>query len=413
MAGENNILTHKIIAQEGAAMLMEESKFIKSINREREREFNRDARGYKAGESVTVKIPPRPVVTEGAIFNEDDADINAREQSVELKIDYEKHVPLIFGAREQTLSLSKFKERYLRPAIRVLATDVDANFLRRAIVATNNHVIQSANEAHPLAAFGRARSLMNKNLAPDVRRFALLSSDFTNSIVDPSGTLFNPTAEIAKQYKEGYIGKARGFEFMESEHIFRFQNGSKVTGITVSGADQTGSTLNIAGLTNGDTIKAGQTFTITGVNLIHPVTHQSYGINSQHVVTEDFTAGGATGQIKIYPEITPKLVSAVRQANPTVDASPANAAALTFIGTANQFIDQAVCYDRDAYTCAFAPKKVLAGCDGYTFNTDTLAMRVMTFGEGRSDQEGTRIDLLGGFAAIRGNNASRVGRLVA
>ena len=38
----NKILTHEMVAKEAAAMLVEESQFIKAINRSREKEFNKD-----------------------------------------------------------------------------------------------------------------------------------------------------------------------------------------------------------------------------------------------------------------------------------------------------------------------------------------------------------------------------------
>lgn len=410
---ENKILTHKVIAKEAAAMLVEESQFVKSINRQREKEFGRDVSGYKVGDSVKIKVPPLPVVTNGRTFSPDDANLNARESYVNLNIDTEMHVGLQFTAVEKVLELSAFKERFLRPSVRSLATTIDANFLKRAIIAVNNMtLINPTGEIHPLAPFGRGREMMAKALAPEDKRIALLSSGLTNSIVDTSGTLFNPTAEVSKQYKEGYIGKARGFEFMESEHIFMFQNGSKVDGISVLGANQTGGVLTLGGVSNGDVIKAGSVFTIDGVHQIHPLTRLSYGTPMQFVVLEDVTAGGSSVDVKIYPEITPTMLSGAKQANATVEKAPDNGAGVIFVGEADEFIEQALCFQRNAFAAAFVPKPVLAGCEGYTFNADTMALRVMTFGNGYEDYESTRIDVLCGFTAVRGNHAVRVGKVV-
>ena len=58
---ENNILTHDIVAKEAAAMLVEESQFIKAINRNREKEFAKDKGGYKVGDSVRIRVPPTPM----------------------------------------------------------------------------------------------------------------------------------------------------------------------------------------------------------------------------------------------------------------------------------------------------------------------------------------------------------------
>ena len=59
----NKLLTHEMVAKEAAAMLVEESQFIKAINRNREKEFNKDQQGYKVGDSVRIRIPPTPIVT--------------------------------------------------------------------------------------------------------------------------------------------------------------------------------------------------------------------------------------------------------------------------------------------------------------------------------------------------------------
>ncbi len=404
----NNVLTHDMVAKEAAAMLVEESQFIKSINREREKEFKKDTQGYKKGESVRIKIPPVPIVTKGHVFNEDDANENAKERHVTLKMDTQMFVALQFGMAEQALTMTKFKERFLRPAVNSLATDIDADLLKRAITTVNNTTVMQANEIHPLGAWGRARAMLQRNLAPSSKRMTLLSSEITNRIVDPSGNLFNPTAEIAKQYKEGYIGRARGFEFVESEHIFRQQTGSHAKNIKVKGANQTGNTLTLSGLSNGDTIKAGEVFTIAGVEHIHPITRQSYQVPLQFVVLEDVDVGGTTATVKIFPEITPASIGNQLKGNATVLASPANEAKVTFLMDSDSLIEQALCYGRDTFASAFVPLKVVEGCAGHTVNASSMALRVQTGGDWKNDFEGTRIDVLYGFATIRNNHGARI-----
>src|SRR5690606_25330092 len=355
---DNVILTHKKISLEAAAMLEETLVFARSINRNREKDFAKKD-GYTIGDEVTIVVPPVPVVTDGENFSEEDAKLNAKEQSVKLKIDTHKHVGLRFSVQERMLQLDDFKKRFLQPAINSLATEIDADLVKRAILSVNNYVLQSTNEKHPTAAFGRARSLMNQALAPHGGRFALLSSDFTNTIVDTSGTIFNPTAEISKQYKEGYIGRARGFEFIESDYLYA-QNYGTATGLTVSGANQKGGTLTVS-ITSGQTVKKGQVFTIAGVYSIHPITRQSTGILMQFVVLNDATATGSTESLSIYPEISPAMISTVRQANANVTASPAASAAITFGGSVNAIIDQALCYTENTFAAAFVPVPVEIG----------------------------------------------------
>lgn len=407
----NTVLTHDKVAKLAAPMLVEESQFIKAINREREKEFGTNTGGYTAGRKVRIKVPPIPVVTDGATVNDADSDINMKERYVELAVDTQKHVSLQFTSVEKALDITDFKERFLRPAIRSLATTVDADLLRKAIVTVNNFTLIGASEQHPLAPFGRAREMMARNLAPNDARMALLSSDLTNSLVDNSGTLFNPTAEISKQYKEGYIGRARGFEFVESEHIWTQQYGTKTTGVTVSGASQTGTSLVVGGVVNGDTFKAGQVFTIAGVYQLHPITRQSTGRLMQFTILKDVTSAGTTAQLSIFPDITPNMVNTDKQPNATVDASPMNDAVITFSAAAGSVIDQALCFQKHAFGAAFVPLDVLDGSEGYSFNADTMSLRVMSGGDWKTDKGGTRIDVLYGFGTVRGNHATRVGRI--
>lgn len=403
---DNEILTHKRISLEAADMLEETLVFARSINRNREKDFAKKD-GYTIGDEVTIAVPPVPVVTEGENFSEEDAKLNAKERSVKLKIDTHKHVGLRFSVAERTLHIDDFKKRFLQPAINSLATAIDADLVKRAIVSVNNYVQQTTNEPHPTAAFGRARSLMNQALAPHDGRFALLSSDFTNTIVNTSGTLFNPTAEISKQYKEGYIGRARGFEFIESEYLYAQTYGT-ATGLTVSGANQKGGTLTVA-ITAGQTIKKGQVFTIAGVYAIHPLTRQSTGKLMQFVVLNDVTATGSTENVSIYPEITPDIVSSVRQANANVNASPAASAAITFGGSVNAIIDQALCYTENTFAAAFVPVPVVAGCEGYKVTDNQIGLTIQTGGNFNNLSEGTRIDVMYGFTPVRANHGVRVG----
>ena len=405
----NKVLTHSMIAREAAAMLLEKSVFIRSVSRDREQDVRKEVDGYKKGGKVTIRVPPVPVVTDGNVINQDDQNINAQEQEVVLKVDTHKHVGLQFGVYERELELSDYKERFLKPAVNSLASVVDADILKKAIITVNNFTLYGANEKHPLAPFGRIRSAMNRALSPDSDRKVITSSDLQNDIVDTSGTLFNPNTEIAKQYKEGYVGRARGFDFFESEHIWSLTN-AKTSGITTNAAAQTGGTLAVKGLANGDVIEAGQVFEIPGVYMIHPLTRQKTAHLMQFTVLEKVTAGGATATLKIYPEIIPNLdANGKRVANATVDKTAADSAVLVFVGNEGDLIEQALAFDPHAFAAAFVPIGVIPSAEGYMFKSDSFALTVQTGGDIQTLTTDTRLDVLYGFTTVRGNHAGRVG----
>lgn len=222
-------------------------------------------------------------------------------------------------------------------------------------------------------------------------------------LVDSSKALFHANKQIERGFLRGSIGEAVGADFYEHQSCPIHTNGSKVSGVTVSGASQSGSALKLGSLTSGDTITKGSVFTIADVYAVHPLTGKAYAHLQQFVVTEDFEATGTTGTVSIYPEINASFP------NKTVSALPASSAALTFVGSASTSYRQNLMFHRDAFTTAMAPLEVLPGCEGYTARLPNgFSVRVMTGGDFKNDIEATRIDVLYGFATVRGLHAARI-----
>ena len=111
----NTILTHQMIAREAAKMLEEEAPFIANINKGRQDEFGKDVQGYQKGDTVKIKIPTAGRVYNGSVFAEGGGATDVVEESVDLKLDTQKHVALQFGAKEKQLTLTDFRDRILRP----------------------------------------------------------------------------------------------------------------------------------------------------------------------------------------------------------------------------------------------------------------------------------------------------------
>jgi hypothetical protein len=399
----NTILTHQMVAREAAAMFEEEGTFIKNINRDRESDIDRDVSGYTSGTSVKIKIPPTPVVYNGASFAGGGSAPDQNETFETLTVDTQKHVPLTFTATQKAMELADFKERFLRPAIQALVSTTEADLMVKAYREVPASLGTAGTVPTTIAPFAAARGAMNRQMAPMGKRFALVSSDVNTNMVAADRVLFRP--DVADQYTTGSMGDTQGFKFFENQSLPVHTNGTQASW-TINGAGQTGSTLNIGGLTATQTILRGTTFTIPAVREVHPITGAPYPAANLRtfVVTADFTAAGTTGSINIWPPITPTTSSLVG----TVNASPANGATCTMFGAASSALRQNLTFHRDAFAAAFVPLPVLASCEGYTFKTDNFAIRVMTFGNGQSDTESTRIDVLYGFSKVRAGHAARV-----
>lgn len=399
----NTILTHQMLAREAAAMLSEEANFLSNINRGREEEFKAQPNGYRKGDFVDIGIPPVPTVYDGSNFAGGGSAPDQKEEKVRLQLATQKHVPLTFTAKEKALSISDFKTRFLKPAMNSLASVVQADLIQRAVLAVPNVVGTPGTLPNTFKTYGQARSAMERFLAPGGDRTVLLSSDASNELADAIKNQQNPTDAGNKAFKEGYITRAQQFDMYENQALPVFANGT-ATGFTVNGAGQTGSTLNIGGLTNGWTILKGTVFTLPNVFAVHPVLGVSNGKLRQFVVTADFTASGTTGAISIFPALS---VSSASQVG-TVSALPGNGGAATLVGAAATGYRQQLAFHKDAFTAAFAPLPILASCEGYTASVGGFSVRVMTFGNGQTDTESTRIDVLYGFSAVRPDHAARV-----
>lgn len=399
----NTILTHQMLAREAAAMLSEEANFLSNINRGREEEFKDQPNGYKKGDFVDIGIPPVPTVYDGSNFAGGGSAPDQKEEKVRLQLNTQKHVPLTFAAKEKALSISEFKDRFLRPAINSLASVVQADLIKQAVQSVPNVVGTPGTTPNSFKIYGNARAVLERHLAPGTDRSVLISSDASNELADAIKNQQNPSDSVGKSFLNGYVTKAQGFGIFENQSLPMHTNGT-ATGWTVNGAGQTGSTLAIGGLTAGQTILKGTAFTIAGVYEVHPILGVSNGKLRQFVVTADFTASGTTGSIGVYPAISASSASQIG----TVSALPANSAACTLVGSASTAYRQELAFHKDAFTAAFAPLPVLASCEGYTASVGGFSVRVMTFGNGQTDTESTRIDVLYGFASVRPDHATRV-----
>ena len=405
----NNILTHQIIAREAAAMFQEATPFISRINRKRERDFNQEMAGYNVGQTVSVKIPPVSQVFTSNIFAGGGNAPDQAESSVSLTVSTQQHVPLAFTAVQKAMFLTDFKDRFLKPAIQTLASQVQANMLVIAKNSVANTVGLPGSVPTSMLTYGQARAKLENFLAPDNDRTLLFSSDANLNLVDASKGLLNPTKEVSDMFYKGYIGSANDFEFFECQSLPIHTNGNQAAW-TINGASQTGNVLQIGSLTNTQIIKAGTIFTIPGVYAVHPLLGTAYPYPRQFVVTADYTASGATGQISIYPSINWGVGSGGSSSMtslPTVSALPTNGNTVTVLGSVSTGYRQGLAFQRDAFAGAFVPLPVLASTEGYTFTTDDFSIRIMTFGDGVNDLERTRIDVLWGMVAVRPDHACR------
>lgn len=400
MSTVGQALTHQMIAREAAKMLVEQNNIIANINTERSEEFGEVVNGYNKGDTVKVMVPPVPVVYDGANFAGGGAAPSVNESYVNLTVDQQKHVPLTFTAKEKKLEISDFKKRFLQPAMTALSSKVNAVVLAEMKNKTANVVGTWGTIPNTRTPWRNASSTLDRFLAPEDDRSAHFSTAANDALAEANAALFHTSDELRGEFSKNAVGMFAGLEFYKQLSLPVHTNGAG-TGYVVNGANQTGTTLAVT--TGTGALTRGTVFTIAGVNEVHPITGADTGNLRQFVVTADY-AGGA-GNVSIYPALIPTSATVVG----TVTASPANSAAITVFGTASQSKRQNLVFHKDAFASAFVPLPVLASCEGYTATVKGISVRVMTFGNGQTDQESTRIDVLFALpAAIRPDHACRV-----
>jgi hypothetical protein len=393
----NALLTPQQITREALRVLHNKLTFIGNINRQYDDSFAKS--GAKIGDTLKIRLPNQYTVRVGKTLSAQDV----TEQSVSLQIATQKGVDVNFSSSELTLSLDDFSSRILEPAMAVLASSLEADAFTM-YKDVYQQVGTAGTTPNTLLTYLQARARLNNSLTPmDSNRTTHLSPLATATIVDALKGLFQDSSAIREQYREGSMGRTAGFDWFENPLVPTHTNGSTTTGMTVSGAGQTGATLNIGGVANGNTFTYGTTFTIAGVYEVHPETKAVTPRLQPFVIAADATMTGTTGSWSI----SPAIVTSGAQQN--VSASPASGAAITITGAASTGYEQEMAFHRDAFAFATADLVMPKGVDFTAREVyDGVSMRIVRAYDINNDAFPCRIDVFYGYKTIRPQMACRV-----
>ena len=256
----------------------------------------------------------------------------------------------------------------------------------------------------------QAQQKLNESATPMSPRYATVNPAANAGLVNGMTGFFNPTGTISRQFKTGMMGEGvLGFDEMNmSQSIVNHTTGSRAGTILVNGAVSTQgqATISIDGLTGAtDTVTAGDVFTIAGVNAVNPQTRLSTGSLQQFVVTAAQTA--SSGDM-VNMAISPPMYTAAN-ALATIDAFPANNAAVTFVGTASTVYPQNLVYHKNAITLATADLLLPQGVDMASRQVHNgISMRIVRQYDINNDRMPCRVDVLYGFNTIRPPMACRI-----
>jgi hypothetical protein len=377
------------VTRKALFVLHQKLNFVGSIVREYDDSFAKD--GAKIGDTLKIRLPNQYTVRTGAPLQAQDT----TESSVSLQVGTQKGVDLNFTSSDLTLSLDDFSDRILEPAMAVLAANIESDAMNMYKDVYN----QVTNNAQP-ATFAKVlagRKILVDNLAPLSNRYANLNTQDNVDLIDALKGLFNDQDKLSKQYREGYMGRSAGFDFLENtlwpSHPRSAANGAYLT----NGASQSGATLAVD--TGANAPAAGDIFTIAGVFRVHPETKVSTGVLQQFVV-------GAGATTTSWP-ISPAIVASGPAQN--VSNAAADNSAIAIAGAAGVNHGISMLHHKEAFAFATADLVMPKGVDFAAREVfDGVSIRIVRQYDISQDKFPCRLDVLYGFKTIRPQLACRL-----
>lgn len=380
-----------MVTRKAVTVLHQKLSFVGSIDRQYDDSFAKT--GAKIGDSLKIRLPNRYTVSTGKTLDVQDT----TETSVTLQLATQKHVDMTFSSADLTLSIDDFSDRFLEPAMAVLASNIEADALNMAYDVYNQ--VSNQGNAATFNKFLAGRKQLVDNLAPMNDRMVQLNTQDNVDMVDALKGLFNSQAEVSKQYRDGYLGRTAGFDFTENTLLPVLTPGARAS-YQLNGVPASGATSATVGTGTGS-IALGEVFTIAGVYRVHPETKVSTGILQQFVTTAAYS--GTTTTIAFSPALTST------GAGQNVSALPATNAAVTFAGTASTAHGISLAYQKDAFAFATADLVMPKGVDFAAREVyDGISLRVLRQYDINNDMLPCRVDVFYGYKTIRAQLASRI-----
>jgi len=391
-----------MVAREAQSIAHEKCSFIGTTDLQYDDSFGKT--GAKIGSTLRVRKPNEYSRRTGSRV----MDVQDQDEAVQtITVATQDGVDMRFNSAELTLDtdspadVAAFSKRYIEPAVSVLASGIEADYLAFATKATYNVAGTAGTAINSLVAPGAARAKLNQGLAPKDNRSIQMDSVTMGGLVNGVAAYFNPSNAIASQYREGMIARTAMADFYENERVWTLTNSDDVTGDTDAAALVTdgGSTIDMHTLVPVAKQSVGQVFTIAGVYACHPETKAAYRHLQQFTIT---AVGATTTTISPSTYLTGARKNVVTSTGGTLATTDFNAKAVTFIGLASTSYAQSLMYHKEAFQFVTADLPLMDDAMKCSRRVkDGLSLRVWMASDIRNDELLMRIDILYGMAALR------------
>lgn len=396
----NTLLTPTAVTRKALMILHQKLNFIGNINRQYDASYAGSGAGVvrgKFGPTLKIRMPNQYTVRTGLNMSAQEQD----ENSQDLTVSTVKGVDMYFGSDELALSVDDFSERYIEPAMTVLAANIENDVLTDMYKSVYN-MHDGDGVAFAFLSMSTAKQILTDNLAPMSNRKFLFNTTHSNKFAVDTKGLFHSSENIKEQYREGLIGRTMGFDCFENTLL-----GLHTTGTAAASGEYTvDSTVTANGtaavtLTGASTTwKAGDVFTVADCFRVHPETKVSTGVLQKFVVLADCTTAMT---------FAPAIYTTGARQNVSSTGMVATKAIVKIGGGNAATLNQSLAFHKDAFTFVTADLELPKGVDFAARQVmDGISMSLVRDFSVSDRTFPCRIDVLYGKKAIRPQLATRV-----
>lgn len=400
----NNTLTASVIAKVALPILENELQVVKTMWRDHESEFSSKVNGYAKGDSVTIRRPPDFTVRTGAVSSSQDV----IEGSTTLTIDQQKGIDFQFSSTDLTLKVEDMATRILKPAMSALANDITNDVLTEMYRGAYNWVGTPGTRITNFTGFSKGPERLDELAAPnDGNRTSVLCPNDYWGLAGGQTSLYSPGL-VSEAWKSGDLKDIGGIGVMMSQVVPSHTVGPLGGTPLINGGaqnvtyDSVKTTWAQSLITDGWTaaaasrLKQGDVFTIANVFMVNPKTKVSTGILQQFVVNADVSSDGSGN---LTASISPPIITSGPYQ--TVNAVPADNAAITVLGTAGTSYRQNLAYHKNSMALAIVPMEMPAAAYGGSRESyKDFSVRLIPSYDATNDISKWRMDILYGRKMI-------------
>jgi hypothetical protein len=397
-----------VIAKLAAGTLVDNLQFCRVIDKADKSDYD-GKNGYKAGDTIQINVPA--LYTPGTTFDITSAIQAIQETRIPLALDIIQTVGVDVDSRELAyqVGLESLYNRVIKPSVQGIAQGVENICLTRACQNVGNIVGTAGSTTFDTSTILAAGQKMTEFLAPRKDRNILLNPGSEASAVNARKGFVNAAKEVGKQYIDGSMGSADGFDYYSNNLLPRFTSGTAAGAHSVTTTSLAGATtLAITG-SGTETLTAGMTFTVASVNAVHPQTKVDLGYPKQFVITALSTAVGGAYTVTLAEPIYNSTSGSLQNVTRFPTASYVITLGAGVGNVASTIYPQNLAFHKNAFRMVSVPLVMPEAVEMAAQETyEGVTVAVVRAFDVRLRSMITRIDFLGGFAATRPMWACRI-----